>query len=201
MGDESVICKHNRYYWLFIILAAPLVGLCCTAWFVAPICLLIGIKPGLEGVIIIAIALAIGYALLAYYESCTRLRFEVNERAIILGGYRCRTVIPISEISSAVIGLPDRIAWWIRLARFLPTSAFHTVLLQRRQTILLRLSEQRLLPICLRAYPWYKRSDEFTEYLLSLVSDKIVSCETYSEAESTALCRMMRLNRIIRLPE
>ncbi len=199
-NHESVICEPKPYYWLFGILIAPYAGLILTAIVIRPILMLAGINLMGKELVTLMIVVAVITMLFLYYMDYTKIRFEVNDRAIILGRYPIQQVVSISEISTAVIGLPDRIPWWISIQRFIPfgIGAFPVILLQRKNTLVLRLSNQRILPICLGSIPFLKRPDVFFHYLLLVLNDKIVSHESYSEVELKALCRL-RLNKIINL--
>jgi hypothetical protein len=60
----------------------------------------------------------------SYTRTYRRLFCTLSDDALFVGRGPAATVVPFAEIESIVLGLPDHMAWWIRIDRFNPMGGY-----------------------------------------------------------------------------
>ena len=189
MEEPIARCVPKTWYWFLGLLLYPVAGFLFTAILARPLLRLLGAGLSSPPAILAAWgAVTLAVAVWAYGRDIRRLCYTLLPDSLLLGRGDWATVIPFAEIESVVLGLPDKLPWWIRIQRFNPQgrAILRNAVLARSRTILLRLRGDRYLPLCLTS-PFLEGGAELKAGLLRLNGHKVVGAETYTEREIDGL--------------
>ena len=188
MSEVIARCVPRVYYWFLGLLLFPIAVLVFLGLFVFPVFLAIEREFSRELFLLLWPGLTVLLAGITYYRDYQKLCYELYVDRLSLGRGASTVVIYFDQIQSIVLGLPDRLPWWIRIQKYNPKSviSYSDLLRIRRQTILLRLVHDQYLPINFN-YSFLAGGKAWMESFLLLVAKKVVSAETYSAEEAAAL--------------
>ncbi len=125
------------------------------------------------------------------------LTWTLTETDLRRGKNQDDLVIPFDDIESIVLGLPPRLPWFFRIARFHPRSrgAYRNLMVLRSTAFLLRLRDGRIMPLNFMTAQ-YQNGQAFMEAFLRLNASKVIGPESYTDAEIRRL-GVAPLNRIV----
>jgi hypothetical protein len=189
----------KRGYWLIGIWLYPIVSLMVAAVILLPIAALLGHHVTLLQTIASWLAVTLGVSAWAYTHDYRRLHFTLTPDALLFGRGAYATVIPFSEIESIVMGLPDKLPWWIRSQRFggRRDGTYQMHVAYWKSVPVLKLRGSRYLPLSAGTIRLFMRDyDTLVAELLRLNESKIVGRETWDDREADKLTAA-RYNTII----
>ncbi len=196
MPALPILVRPKPIYWLNYLRLMPVVGFVFAAVIGGAISALLEHKlTGLEVLIGWATATTLA-TLFALNIDRRKPHFELTDSTLRIGRGSYATVIPLTEIESAVFGLPEHTPWWFRMMRFAPQShgTHHFISMTRANSLFIRFGSQSYVPLCLY-YSWMSNGRELMEALRERLREKIVGAESYTAAEIVAL-RLPRFNRV-----
>lgn len=200
MSPILVRSVPKRGYWFMGIWLYPIAGFIFTAILLVPVYQLIG-RP-LPRTLLLGcwVVFTLAISAWAYTRDYRRMHYTLTSDTLIFGRGRAATVIPFAEIVSIVLGLPDRLPWWIQIQRFAGgPGAFKGLAAHWKSVPVLRLSGSRYLPLDVGSGRMFLNGFDFlVAQLLELNKHKIVGRDSYTERETNVL-RRARYNTIKRL--
>ena len=181
-------CAPKPSYWWIVGIFCPLVVAYGAAIFGSILSTWFGFN--LQGSTLIFALLSVTAIVTAwiFIRSYRRMFYTLSDDALFLGRGSAATVIPFAEIESIVLGLPDHMPYWLRIQRFNPYGygAYEAHSRARKDTILLRLTESRYLPLNLTSSDLANGRYLMSE-LVDLNQSKVVERETYTKREIQGL--------------
>jgi hypothetical protein len=184
MNDTHFRVAPKFYYWLMGLWLYPLAGIVFTSILIYPAIQYSGYSHPREALLFAWITVTLAVAAWAYTRDINRLFYTLTSDALLIGRSPFATVIRFEEIESMVIGLPAHMPWWLRIQRFNPKARgyYHSLTSSRANTILVRLSKKRYLPLCLD-YAFLDKGSELMQEFIRRNKSKIVNNNTYTDHE------------------
>ncbi len=188
--------RPQPYYWLNYLWLMPVAGFMFTAVIGGAVAGLLDHKLTRTKILtgwVITTTLA---RLFALNIDRRKPHFELTDSTLRIGRGSYATIIPLSDIESAVFGLPEHTPWWFRMMRFAPQSrgTHHFIKSARETSLFIRFSNRRYVPLCLY-YNWMRNGPELMNALREMLRDKLVSHDSYTQAEVAAL-NLPKFNRV-----
>jgi hypothetical protein len=177
-------CTPKRYYWFVNLLWLFVFGY--GAVIVRGWLQLLGFNFQRSAIVLAWLSVTAIFLAWSYTRAYCRLFYTLSDDALFVGRGSAATVIPFAEIESIVLGLPDhRMTWWLRRIPFEPygyEGVYEAHRRARENTILLRLTKSRYLPLNL-TFPDLANGEYLMSELLDRNQSKIVERETYTKRE------------------
>jgi hypothetical protein len=194
-------CTVSTAYWFQAALVMPLAGLMFTA-FALPASEWLGIELSGPAVIYLMVGVSLVTAIAALGYDYFYTYWALTEDTLVLRRGFAREVVPFNEIRSIYTGgLPEQLPWYVRINRYNPKgrAAYQTIVLARKSAFLLKLTQQRLLPLTLAATGSYKGGADLMLKLNLLNEHRVIETHVYTEEEK-AFLSTCGYNKIVQIP-
>ena len=198
--DLIAQCTVSKSYWLQAFTMLPFMGLVMGAMLIGLLSEL-GLnfsQPILWGMLI---SVPLGLMVVAIGFDYFYTYWALTEQALILRRGFAQEVVPFNEIKSIYFGLPEALPWYVRINRYNPKgySAYKATVTARENAFLLKLSNQRMLPLALSTAASYQGGVHLMLMLNLLNEEKMVENHSYT-AEESAFLSTCGYNKIVTMP-
>jgi hypothetical protein len=198
-------CTVSTAYWFQAALMLPLTGLILTAVLIMPVLEWLGIALQGPAVIYLMVGVSLVTAIAALGYDYFYTYWALTEDALILRRGFAREAVPFNDIRSIYTGgLPEQLPWYVRINRYNPKgrAAYQTIVLARKSAFLLKLTQQRLLPLTLTATGSYQGGADLMLELYLLNEQRVIETHVYTEesVEEKAFLSTRGYNKIVQIP-